>query len=115
MLYVLKSDISDFNFDYDVFGIYTNINELLHASEVVFGGDFDKARQIQEEYGFSGLVFYPIRNDDINKVDLDDNKWSINCNDKTNNFYIDPKDLEYLQKQNTEIDDLKSLIRKEQN
>lgn len=100
MLYVLKSDISDFDFDYDVFGIYTSITELLHASAVVFGGDYDKARQIQEEYGFSGLVFYPIRNDDINKVDSEDNKWSINYNVKTSNFYIKPQNLEYLQTKN---------------
>lgn len=98
MLYVLKSDISDFNFDYDVFGVYTSIENLLHATNVIFGGDYDKAQKVQEEYDFSGLVFYPIRNDDINKVDLEDNKWSIKYNDKTNKFYIDPKDLKYLQK-----------------
>lgn len=110
MLYVLKSDISDFDFDYDVFGIYTSIEDLLYASAVVFGGDYDKARQIQEEYDFSGLVFYPIRNDDINKVDLIDNKWSIKYNDKANNFYIDSKDLEYLQKRNTLINDVNTSI-----
>lgn len=96
MLYVLKSDISDFKFDYDVFGIYTSIEDLLYASAVVFGGDYDEARRIQEEYDFSGLVFYPMRNDDINKVDLEDNKWSINYSAKANNFYIKPQDLEYL-------------------
>lgn len=107
MLYVLKSDISDFKFDYDVFGIYTSIEDLLYASAVIFGGDYDEARRIQEEYDFSGLVFYPIRNDDINKVDLDDNKWSINYNDKTNNFYIDSEVLEYLQKQNAIFDNIR--------
>lgn len=96
MLYVLKSDISDFDFDYDVFGIYTSIEDLLHATNIIFDGDYDKARQIQEEYDFSGLVFYPIRNNDINKVDLEDNKWSINYNVKANNFYIKSQDLEYL-------------------
>lgn len=100
MLYVLKSDISDFGFDYDVFGIYTGIEDLLHAANVIFNDKYSKAKEIQDEYDFSGLVFYPIRNDDINKVDFKDNKWSINYNVKTNNFYIKAQNLEYLKKQN---------------
>lgn len=58
MLYVLKGDIQEYN--YQVFGVYDSLPKLKQAAEDIIGRDFAVAEQAQEDYDFSGLVYYPL-------------------------------------------------------
>lgn len=58
MLYVLKGDIQEYN--YQVFGVYDSLPKLKQAAEDIIGRDFAVAEQAQENYGFSGLIYYPL-------------------------------------------------------
>lgn len=67
-LYILKGETADY--DYTVFGIYTSKEALLKASVKVMH-DFCKGNdlaQIQDDYGFSGLLCYVVKANDINKT-----------------------------------------------
>lgn len=58
MFYVLKGDIQEYN--YQVFGVYDSLTKLKQAAEDIIGQDFAVAEQAQADYGFSGLVYYPL-------------------------------------------------------
>lgn len=58
MLYVLKGDIQEYN--YQVFGVYDSLTKLKQAAEDIIGQDFAVAEQAEADYGFSGLVYYPV-------------------------------------------------------
>lgn len=58
MLYVLKGNIQEYN--YQVFGVFDSLTKLKQAAEDIIGQDFAVAEQAQADYGFSGLVYYPL-------------------------------------------------------
>ena len=75
MLYVLKGDILEY--DYQVFGIYSNLNNLLINATKIVKQDISIAENAQEDYDFSGLVYYPLDKTDIDNIPKDDNKFSL--------------------------------------
>lgn len=85
MLYVLKGDILEY--DYQVFGVYSNLNNLLINATKIAKQDISITENAQENYGFSGLVYYPLDKTDIDRIPNDDNKWSIYWDGK----YLDIK------------------------
>lgn len=56
MLYVLKGDILEY--DYQVFGVYSNLNNLLINATKIVKQDISIAENAQKDYDFSGLVYY---------------------------------------------------------
>ena len=79
-LYVLKGDIEEY--DYQVFGVFDSKEKLLQAAGDVIARDFAIAEQATEDYDFSGLVYYPLKPNEVSKYD--DNKWNVYW------FAIDP-------------------------
>lgn len=76
VLYVLKGDTQEF--DYKVFDVYTTMEKLIQAATDRLAFDYDEANFDMEEYGFSGLVYYPLeadKNSDGTKKEIywDDN------------------------------------------
>lgn len=72
-LYVLKGDIEEY--DYQVFGVFDSKEKLLQAAGDVIATDFAIAEQATEDYDFSGLVYYPLKPNEVSKYD--DNKWNV--------------------------------------
>ena len=72
-LYVLKGDIEEY--DYQVFGVFDSKEKLLQAAGDVIARDFAIAEQATEDYDFSGLVYYPLKPNEVSKYD--DNKWNV--------------------------------------
>lgn len=72
-LYVLKGDIEEY--DYQVFGVFDSKEKLLQAAGDVIARDFAIAEQATEDYDFSGLVYYPLKPNEVSKCD--DNKWNV--------------------------------------
>lgn len=98
MLYVLKSDTAEL--EYTIFGIYENLDKLLQGANNVFQGDEWLANRLQNEYKFSGLVFYPFTKKDLNKNNYEDRKVYILWNSNKNQSYIKPETLSLLEKAN---------------
>lgn len=98
MLYILKSDTPEL--EYQIFGIYENLDKLLQGANNVFKGDEWLANKLQSEYKFSGLVFYPFAKKDLNKNDYDDRKVSIIWDSDKKQSYINPETLSLLEKAN---------------
>lgn len=72
MLYVLKGDIQEYN--YQVFGVYDSLAKLKQAAEDIIGRDFAVAEQAEEDYDFSGLVYYPLT---LNRTENTENSHAI--------------------------------------
>ena len=72
-LYVLKGDIEEY--DYQVLGVFDSKEKLLQAAGDVIARDFAIAEQATEDYDFSGLVYYPLKLNEVSKYD--DNKWNV--------------------------------------
>lgn len=72
-LYVLKGDIEEY--DYQVFGVFDSKEKLLQAAGDVIARDFAIAEQATEDYDFSGLVYYPLKPNEVSKYD--DNKRNV--------------------------------------
>ena len=85
MLYVLKGDV--FDYDYQVFGIYSNLNNLLLNATKIAKQHILLTERTQKSYGFSGLVYYPFDKNDIDHIPKDDNKFDIYWDGK----YLDIK------------------------
>lgn len=73
MLYVLKGDIQEH--DYQVFGVYDSLTKLKQAAEDIIGQDFAVAEQAQADYGFSGLIYYPLT---LNQTEYAESGHAIN-------------------------------------
>ena len=66
MKYVLKGDILEYN--YQIFGIYSNLNNLLEAATKIIKYNLKTTEIAQQQYDFSGLTYFPfdtIDNDPI--------------------------------------------------
>lgn len=98
MLYILKSDTAEL--EYTIFGVYENLDKLLQAANNVFQGDEWLANRLQNEYKFSGLVFYPFAKKDLNKNNYEDRKVYILWNSNKKQSYINPETLSLLEKAN---------------
>lgn len=75
MLYVLKGNIPAYHDQ--VFGVYDSLTKLKQAAEDIIGQDFAVAEQAQADYGFSGLVYYPVT---LNKTENVETICKINWN-----------------------------------
>ena len=94
MLYILKSDTPEL--EYQIFGIYENLDKLLQGANNVFKGDEWLANKLQNEYKFSELVFYPFTKKDLNKNNYEDHKVNILWNSNKKQSYINPETLSLL-------------------
>lgn len=57
MKYVLKGDILEYN--YQIFGIYSNLNNLLEAATKIIKHNLETTEMAQRQYDFSGLTYFP--------------------------------------------------------
>lgn len=57
MKYVLKGDILEYN--YQIFGIYSNLNNLLEAATKIIKHNLETTEMAQQQYDFSGLTYFP--------------------------------------------------------
>lgn len=57
MKYVLKGDILEYN--YQIFGIYSNVNNLLEAATKIIKHNLETIEMAQQQYDFSGLTYFP--------------------------------------------------------
>lgn len=67
-LYILKGDLAGFS--YTIFGAYTTKDKLIEASEKILHKycNDKELKETQDEYNFSGLMYYVANEENINKI-----------------------------------------------